>query len=89
MFIAHFGVAMAARRVAPQPAFGTLLLAAMLVDGIWPVFVLLNWERVEIVPGITSAISRSRARKSPVSQTGPTISARICGLPLNRNGRTS
>jgi len=54
MFIAHFGFAMAARRVAPQPAFGTLLLAAMLVDGIWPVFVLLEWERVEIVPGITA-----------------------------------
>ncbi len=54
MFIAHFGVAMAARRVAPRPSLGTLLLAAMLADGIWPVFVLLGWEKVEIVPGITT-----------------------------------
>jgi len=54
VFIAHFGVAMAARRVAPLPSLGTLLLAAMLVDGIWPLFLLLGWEQVEIVPGITT-----------------------------------
>lgn len=55
MFIGHFGVAMAAQRVAPGPSLGTLVLAAQLVDGIWPVFLLLGWERVEIVPGITAA----------------------------------
>jgi len=54
MFIAHFGVALAARRVAPRPSLGTLLMAALLVDGIWPVFLLLDWEKVEIVPGITA-----------------------------------
>src|SRR5512140_3698583 len=55
MFIAHFGVAMAARRVAPRPSLGTLVLAAMLIDGIWPVFLLTGWERVEIVPGLMAA----------------------------------
>jgi membrane-bound metal-dependent hydrolase YbcI (DUF457 family) len=54
VFIGHFGVALAAKKVAPKPSLGTLVLAALLVDGIWPVFVLLGWEKVEIVPGITT-----------------------------------
>ena len=43
MFIAHFGVAMAAKKVAPQPSLGTLVLGAQLLDGIWPLLVLLGW----------------------------------------------
>ena len=54
MFLGHFGVAMAAKTVAPKPSLGTLVLAALLVDGVWPVFLLLGWEQVEIVPGITA-----------------------------------
>lgn len=54
MFIGHFGLALAAKKVAPRPSLGTLLLAALLVDGVWPVFLLLRWESVEIVPGITT-----------------------------------
>ncbi len=54
MFIGHFGLAMAAKKVAPKPSLGTLVLAAQLVDGVWPVLVLLGWERVEIQPGITA-----------------------------------
>jgi hypothetical protein len=54
MFIGHFGLAMAAKKVAPRPSLGTLVLAAQLVDGVWPVFVLLGWERVEIAPGATA-----------------------------------
>ena len=54
MFIGHFGLAMAAKRVAPKPSLGTLVLAAQLADGVWPVFVLLGWERVEIAPGVTA-----------------------------------
>jgi hypothetical protein len=54
MFLGHFAVAMAAKKVAPRPSLGTLLLAALLADGIWPVFLLLGWEQVEIVPGITA-----------------------------------
>ena len=54
MFIGHFGVALAAKKVAPRPSLGTLTLAALLVDGIWPVFLLLGWEKVEIHPGITA-----------------------------------
>lgn len=54
MFLGHFAVAMAAKKVAPRPSLGTLLLAALFVDGLWPVFLLLGWEQVEIVPGITA-----------------------------------
>jgi hypothetical protein len=53
VFIGHFGVAMAAKKVAPRPSLGTLVLAAQLADGIWPIFLLLGWEQVAIVPGAT------------------------------------
>jgi len=54
MFIGHFGLALATKRLAPRPSLGTLVLAAQLVDGVWPVFLLLGWESVDIVPGITA-----------------------------------
>ena len=53
VLIGHFGAAMAAKRLAPGPSLGTLALAAYLADGIWPVFMLLGLEHVEIEPGIT------------------------------------
>jgi membrane-bound metal-dependent hydrolase YbcI (DUF457 family) len=54
MFIGHFGLALAAKKVAPRPSLGTLVLAAQLVDGVWPILLLLGWETVEIVPGTTT-----------------------------------
>ena len=54
MLLGHFGVALAAKKVAPRPSLGTLVLAAQLVDGIWPVFALLGIEQVRIAPGITA-----------------------------------
>jgi hypothetical protein len=53
MFIGHFGVAMAAKRVAPAVSLGTLVMAAQLADGLWPIFLLLGIEHVRIDPGIT------------------------------------
>jgi len=53
MFIGHFGVALAAKAVAPRPSLGTTIMAAQWADGVWPVFVLLGLERVEIDPGVT------------------------------------
>ena len=53
MFLGHFGVAMATKRMAPRPALGTLVLAGQLLDGIWPWLALLGVEEVRIVPGIT------------------------------------
>ena len=54
MFIAHFGVALATKRVAPGPSLGTTVLAAQWADGLWPVLVLLGVEHVRIVPGVTA-----------------------------------
>jgi membrane-bound metal-dependent hydrolase YbcI (DUF457 family) len=56
MFLGHFAVAMAAKKVAPRPSLGTLVLAAQLADGLWPIFLLLGWERVAIEPGVTAVV---------------------------------
>ena len=53
MFLGHFGVAFAAKRVAPAVSVGTAIFAAEFLDAVWPLLVLAGVERVEIVPGIT------------------------------------
>lgn len=53
MFIGHFGVALAAKKVAPETSLGTLILAAQFPDFLWPLFLLLGIEHVRIAPGIT------------------------------------
>jgi hypothetical protein len=54
MFIGHFAVGFASKRFAPQTSLGTLIAAAALLDLLWPVFLLLGWEQVRIVPGNTA-----------------------------------
>ena len=51
MFIGHFGIAFAAKRVAPRTSLGTAFVAAQLADLLWPIFLLLGWEHVRIAPG--------------------------------------
>ena len=51
MFIGHYAVALAAKRAAPRTSLGTLSAAASLADLLWPVLLLLGWERAHIVPG--------------------------------------
>jgi len=53
MFIGHFGVALAAKKVAPRTSLGTLILPAQVLDLLWPVFPLAGIEHVRIAPGIT------------------------------------
>jgi drug/metabolite transporter superfamily protein YnfA len=55
MFIGHFGVALAAKRVAPKTSLGTLIFAAQFLDFLWPALLLLGIEHVRIAPGITRA----------------------------------
>jgi len=50
MFIGHFAVAFAAKRAAPRTSLGVTFAAAQLVDMLWPIFLLLGWERVRIEP---------------------------------------
>jgi hypothetical protein len=54
MFIGHFAVALAAKKVAPKASLGTLVFATVFLDAVWPVLVLLGIERFRIVPGYTA-----------------------------------
>jgi membrane-bound metal-dependent hydrolase YbcI (DUF457 family) len=54
MFIGHFAVALASKRLSPRTSLGTLFAAAQLLDLIWPVLVLLGVETVRIDPGNTA-----------------------------------
>jgi hypothetical protein len=53
MFIGHYAVGFAAKRLAPRVSLGTLLSAALLLDLVWPILVLCGIERVRIAPGDT------------------------------------
>jgi len=50
MVIGHFAVAFASKRVAPRTSLGLTFIAAQLVDLLWPIFLLLGWEQVQITP---------------------------------------
>ncbi|HEX5819723.1 MAG TPA: hypothetical protein VFY20_12630 [Gemmatimonadales bacterium] len=52
MFLGHYGLALAAARVAPRTSLGTLIFAAQFLDLLWPVLLLLGLEQVRIVPGL-------------------------------------
>jgi membrane-bound metal-dependent hydrolase YbcI (DUF457 family) len=54
MFIGHFGLAFAAKRLAPRTSLGTLGAASQWVDLLWPVLVLAGIEEVRIAPGDTA-----------------------------------
>ena len=53
MFIGHYALALAAKKIAPQVSLGILFLACQLADIIWPNLVLLGIESLEVEPGIT------------------------------------
>lgn len=53
MFIGHYAVSFAAKRIAPHTSLGTLMAAALLLDLLWPILVLVGWEEVRIEPGNT------------------------------------
>lgn len=53
MFLGHYGVALAAKKVAPRVSLGTMILSTQLADLLWPVFLILGLEHVRIDPGNT------------------------------------
>ncbi len=57
MILGHYGVALAAKRVAPRTSLGTLILAAQWADLLWPALLLLGVERVRVAPGLMAANS--------------------------------
>jgi len=50
MFVGHFGVALAAKRIAPRSSVATLIAASSFIDLVWPVLLLAGVERVQIDP---------------------------------------
>jgi len=48
MFIGHYGVALAAKRAAPRTSLGVLIMAAQLVDLVWPVLLITGIEHVRL-----------------------------------------
>jgi hypothetical protein len=53
MFLGHYGVAFALKRVEPKVSLGTLFIAVQLADLLWGVFLLLGWEHARIIPDYT------------------------------------
>ncbi|MGO8999156.1 MAG: hypothetical protein ACLQVI_38005 [Polyangiaceae bacterium] len=53
MFIGHYGVALAAKRVAPRTPLGALFVAVQLLDVVFALLVLAGIEKLRIVPGFT------------------------------------
>jgi membrane-bound metal-dependent hydrolase YbcI (DUF457 family) len=53
MFIGHFAVGFASKRVAPRTSLALLLAAPLLADILWPLFLVLGWEHVRIDPTAT------------------------------------
>ncbi len=56
MFLGHIGVALAAKRVVPRASLGTLLTAALLLDGVWAVLCPLGLDRSGISPVLMTAV---------------------------------
>jgi len=54
MFIGHFGVGLAAKKIDKKPSLGTLFFASQFIDLLWPVFLILGIEKVKIDPGISA-----------------------------------
>lgn len=55
MFIGHYGVSFAAKRIDPSIPLWVLFTAVQLLDVFWAPFVLLGIEKVRIAPGITAS----------------------------------
>jgi hypothetical protein len=54
MFIGHYAVGLAAKRIEPRLSLALLLTAPQVLDFLWPVFVLAGLEHVEVSPGNTA-----------------------------------
>src|SRR5262245_22799363 len=54
MFLGHFAVGFASKRLAPRTSLGSLLAAACFPDLLWPLLLLAGLEQVRIDPGNTA-----------------------------------
>lgn len=51
MVIGHFGVGFGAKKFAPKISLGTLFIAVQWADLLWPIMLLLGWEKITFNPG--------------------------------------
>lgn len=56
MVLGHYGVAFAAKRLAPRSSLGTMFFAAEFLDELWPILLLLGIERVRIAPEVVGRL---------------------------------
>jgi len=68
MFLGHFALGFAAKKIEPGVSLATSLAAAQLADVVWPVFVLTGVERVAVAPGDT-AVTPLRFESYPYSHS--------------------
>jgi hypothetical protein len=50
MFIGHYAVGLASKKLAPRASLGALVAAPILLDLLWPIFLLIGWEHVSVEP---------------------------------------
>ncbi|MEO6550151.1 MAG: metal-dependent hydrolase [Ferruginibacter sp.] len=53
MFIGHFGLSFAAKKVAPKVSLAVLFIATQFVDILWPFLLVFGIEKVAVKPGYT------------------------------------
>jgi len=68
LFLGHFAIAYAAKRLVPRASLGTLFAAAQLPDIVWPVLVAAGVEKATIAPGDT-AFTPLRFDSYPISHS--------------------
>ncbi|HXT62703.1 MAG TPA: hypothetical protein VN696_06670 [Pyrinomonadaceae bacterium] len=48
MFVGHYALGLATKQLAPRTSLGALIAAPILLDLLWPIFLLIGWEQVSI-----------------------------------------
>lgn len=68
MFLGHFALGLAAKKVEPEVSLATAFVASQLPDVLWPALLLAGRERVAITPGDT-AVTPLRFESYPYSHS--------------------
>jgi hypothetical protein len=69
MFIGHFAVGIAGRRLTPRAGLGWWTASAVFLDMVWPVLLLLGLEHVKIVPSAPNAFLTLTFTDYPISHS--------------------
>jgi len=69
MFIGHFAVGLASKKAEPKPSLGTYFMAVSFLDLLWPIFLLLGVEHVEVVPTAASPFEKLNFIDYPLSHS--------------------